>query len=121
MNKSKNQIQQNKQKSFTTSVTLLTTMILLTLQIGCASNASKDNSTEAVLKKESALIEKIKLERAQASIAAAVEQNVILKTSEAHLLEGLNALKESNNVLQMRFENQSRKEFRNEFVGIHRY
>jgi hypothetical protein len=120
MNKTQNKSKhRNKQKAPIT-LKLITTIALINLITGCASNASKDEPIETLLRKESALIEKVKLERAQAEVASAVEQNVILKNSESHLLESLDALLKSNEVMQMRFEKQTQKEVDREYIRITR-
>jgi hypothetical protein len=120
MNKTQTKTKHRNNQKAPIILKIITTIALLNLITACASNATKDESFEILLKKESALIEKVKLERAQAKVASAVEQNEILKSSEGHLLESLNALLKANEVMQMRFEKQTNKEVEREHIRFNR-
>jgi hypothetical protein len=120
MNKTQNKTKQLKKQKAPITLKIITTIALLNLITACVSNATKDESFENLLKKESALIEKVKLERAQAEVASAVDQNVILKTSEGHLLESLDALLKANEVMQLRFQNQFKMEVEHEHIRVNK-
>jgi hypothetical protein len=120
MNKTQNKTKQLKKQKAPITLKIITTMALLNIITACASNATKDESFENLLRKESTLIEKVKLERAQAEVATAVDQNVILKTSEGHLLESLNALLKANEIMQMRFQKQTQREVEHEHIRFNK-
>jgi hypothetical protein len=85
----------------------MTIQILLT---GCASINRKEDSIDAILAKENALIEKVKLERAQPEVIEAVSKSDCLKKAEAHLNLALDELMKANEVVTMKIINQDNKE-----------
>ena len=94
-------------------------LVLLALSIssvlpGCASFNSKEESIEAILAKENALIEKIQVERALPQVQQEVLQCQSLKQSESHLSQALQELLKANDVVTMKLLNQSRGEVLNE-------
>lgn len=89
----------------------LTTQFLLT---GCASVNRKEETIDSILSKESALIEKLKLERAQPEVSQGVSQNDSVKKAEAHLSLALDELLKANEVIQVKLINQNEMEVRNE-------
>ena len=87
--------------------------IALTIQVllaGCASINRRDDSIDAILAKESALIEKVKLERAQPEVIEAISKSDSLKKAEAHLGMALEELLKANEVVTMKLINQDKKE-----------
>ena len=88
-------------------------MIGLSLQIflsGCASNYRKDESIHTILQKENALIEKIKMERAQPEITQAVEASDALKKAETHLNLSLDEMLKANEAIRHKILTQQPKE-----------
>ena len=85
----------------------LASQLLLT---GCASVNAKDESIDTILTKESALIEKLKLERAQPEVSQGVSQNDELVKAEAHLGLALDELLKANEVIQMKLIKQNETE-----------
>lgn len=85
----------------------LTMQVLLT---GCASVNRKEETIDTILTKESALIEKVKLERAQPEVVQGVSQSESLKKSEAHLSLTLDELLKANEVIQLKLLKQNETE-----------
>ena len=85
----------------------LTIQVLLT---GCASANRRDDAIDTILAKESALIEKVKLERSQPEVAEGVSQNESLKKSEGHLLMALDELLKANDLIQRKLIKQNKSE-----------
>lgn len=82
----------------------LTIQVLLT---GCASVNRKEETIDTILAKESALIEKVKLERAQPEVIQGVSQSESLKKAEAHLSLALDELLRANEVIQVKLLKQN--------------
>jgi hypothetical protein len=87
--------------------TAMTIQILLT---GCASINRKEESIDSILSRENALIEKVKMERAQPEVTEAVSQSESLKRAEVHLSLALDELIKANEVVMMKLIKQSEKE-----------
>jgi len=87
--------------------TAMTIQILLT---GCASINRKEESIDTILTRENALIEKVKLERAQPEVTEAVSQSESLKKAEVHLSLALDELIKANEVVMMKLIKQDKKE-----------
>ena len=85
----------------------ITIQVLLT---GCASVDRKEDSIDAILAKENVLIEKVKLERAQPQVSAAVQQSDSLMKAEAHLALALDEIMKANEVVTMKVMKQTEKE-----------
>ncbi|MGE3757850.1 MAG: hypothetical protein AB7H97_08840 [Pseudobdellovibrionaceae bacterium] len=85
----------------------LTAQLLLT---GCASVNRKEETIDSILAKESTLIEKVKLERAQPEVSQAISQNEDLKKAEAHLVLALDELLKANEVIQLKIIKQNKTE-----------
>lgn len=98
----------------TIPILITTAMTIQFLLTGCASINRKEDSIDAILAKENALIEKVKLERAQPEVSEAVSKSDSLKKAEAHLIMALNELIQANEVVTMRLINQNKKEVFNE-------
>ena len=85
----------------------LTAQLLLT---GCASVNRKEETIDSILAKESTLIEKVKIERAQPEVSQAISQNEDLKKAEAHLVLALDELLKANEVIQLKIIKQNKTE-----------
>lgn len=77
---------------------------------GCASVNRKEGSIHTILQKENALIEKLKVERAQPEITQALEASDTLKKAEAHLSLSLDELLKANEVIRHKILKQQPKE-----------
>ena len=91
-------------------------MLALTLQMlltGCASSPHRDDSIHAILAKENELIEKIKAERSDENLRQAIEQNELLKRSEAHLLLSLDEILNANKVVSTKIMNPTKHKAKN--------
>ena len=77
---------------------------------GCASIDRQEESVDAILAKENVLIEKVKLERAQPQVSAAVQQSDSLMKAEAHLALALDEIMKANEVVTMKEMKQTEKE-----------
>jgi len=77
---------------------------------GCASINRKEESIHTILQKENALIEKLKIERAQPEITQAVEANESLKKAEAHLNLSLDEMLKANETIKNQILKQQPKE-----------
>lgn len=93
-----------------TPILITTAMTIQILLTGCASIDRKDDSIDAILAKENALIEKVKLERAQPEVIEDVSKSDTLKKAEAHLNLALDELIKANEVVTMKLINQDNKE-----------
>lgn len=91
-----------------------TVMTIHFLLIGCASTNRRDDSIDAILAKENALIAKVKLERVQPEVTDAIAKSDSLKKAEAHLNMALDELIQANEVVTMKLINQNKKEVLNE-------
>lgn len=85
----------------------LTTQVLLT---GCASVDRKEETIGEILTKESVLLQKVKLERAQPEVSDAVLQSDSLKKAEAHLSLALDEIIRANEVVTTKLMKQNEKE-----------
>jgi len=88
-------------------------MLAFTLQIflsGCASVNRKEESIHTILQQENALIEKLKIERAQPEITQAVAANESLKKAEAHLSLSLDEMLKANEMIKDKILKQQPKE-----------
>ncbi len=106
----------NSTRRLLTQLPLIILMLALTLQMlltGCASSPHRDNSIHAILAKENELIEKIKAERSSESLRQAIEQNELLKKSEAHLLMSLDEILNANKVVTTKIMNSNKQEAKN--------
>ncbi len=84
-----------------------TSQILLT---GCASVDRREETVEEILTKESVLLQKVKLERAQPEVSDAVLQSESLKKAEAHLSLALDEIIKANEVVTTKLMKQNEKE-----------
>lgn len=109
-----------KQRKFTNStnqlfqraipILITTAMTIQVLLTGCASINRKDETIDTILAKENALIEKVKLERAQPEVIDAISKSDSLKKAEAHLGMALDELLNANKVVSKKLINQDKKE-----------
>ena len=91
-------------------------MLALTLQMfltGCASSPHRNDSIHAILAKENELIEKLKVERSEENLRQVIEQNELLKKSEAHLLMSLAEMLNANRVVMTKIINPTKQEAKN--------
>ncbi len=79
---------------------------------GCASVNQKEESIESILAKENALIEKVKLERAQPQITEALSANESLQKAEVHLSLSLEEILKANETITIKLLKQNQKEVR---------
>lgn len=89
---------------------ILLTMTSQVLLAGCASVNHREDSIESILKKENALIEKLRFERAQPDVSEAVLKSDSLKKAEAHLSTSLDELFRANEVIMSKILKQSNQE-----------
>lgn len=94
----------------TIPILITTAMTIQFLLTGCASINRKEDSIDAILAKENALIEKVKLERAQPEVIEAISKSESLKKAETHLILALDELLKANEVVTMKIINQDKKE-----------
>lgn len=81
------------------SLLILATLTTPAFLTACASTNHKDETVEAILAKESSLIEKVKLERASPEVSSQVSNNDGMAKAEVHLTTALNAILEANKVM----------------------
>lgn len=81
-----------------------------TMLTGCASINQKEESIDAILAKQNVLIEKVKLERAQAEVSEKVSADESLSRAETHLLLSLDEIMKANETIQTRIINEERKD-----------
>lgn len=89
---------------------ILLAMTSQVLLAGCASVNHREDSIESILKKENALIEKLRLERAQPEVSEAVLKSDSLKKAEAHLSTSLDELFRANEIIMSKILKQSNEE-----------
>ena len=94
----------------TIPILITTAMTIQVLLTGCASINRKEDSIDAILAKENALIEKVKLERTQPEVSQAILQSDSLKKAEAHLNLALEELVKANEFVTMKLINQDKEE-----------
>ena len=106
----------NSTRKLLNQLPLIILMLALTLQMlltGCASSPHRDDSIHAILAKENELIEKIKAERSEENLRQAIEQNELLKKSEAHLLMSLDEILNANKVVTTKIMKPNKQEAKN--------
>jgi hypothetical protein len=82
------------------------------LFVGCATAQRSDETVDAILRKENALIERLQAERAQPEIEQGVSENASLTKAEAHLSLALDELLNANKVIQSKILKQNQQEVR---------
>ncbi|OYZ19621.1 MAG: hypothetical protein B7Y39_11520 [Bdellovibrio sp. 28-41-41] len=95
---------------------LIILMLALTFQMlltGCANSPRRNDSIHAILAKENELIEKLKVERSEENLRQVIEQNELLKKSEAHLLMSLAEMLNANRVVMTKIINPTKQEAKN--------
>lgn len=80
---------------------------------GCASTNRRDDAIVTILEKENVLIEKVKAERAQPEIVAAISANAVLQKAEAHLSTSLDEIKKANDKVSKKIIKRNVKETEN--------
>jgi hypothetical protein len=100
-------------KHLSTALTIFTIIGQTTLT-GCASIDHKDQSVEAILVKESALIEKVKAERSTVEVQQGVSQSESLVKAEAHLSLAFEEMLKANEAVMTKILKQNKEEVRNE-------
>ena len=89
---------------------LITAFATQTLLTGCASMDRKDESVETILGRESALIEKLKVERQSTEVQQGVSQSESLKKAELHLDLALDEMLKANEVMTSKILKQNTQE-----------
>lgn len=100
-------INDNKHKA---QIILLTIMTLLS---ACATSGQKGSFAYTILKKETELIDKIKVERSGADFKTEIEKNESLKRAEVHLMMSLNEIQRANEIVTQKLINQNLTEVKN--------
>lgn len=94
----------------TTPSLLVFAISIQILLIGCASINRTEESISDILAKENALIEKVKLERAEAKVSEAIHKNESLKKAEAHLTLALDEILKANDIVTTKLLKQNQME-----------
>lgn len=84
------------QKNRHTYKIILTTLVFTSALIGCSTANRSNQRLSNIIEKEVTLLEKLKAERSQPEIKAAIQKDQVLVNSEAHLLMSLDELIEAN-------------------------
>lgn len=94
-------------------LTIATALAGQSMLTACASVNRKEESIDAILQKENALIEKLQAERARPEIEQAISENDSLRKAEAHLALGFEELLNANKTVRKKILKTNKEEVTN--------